>query len=288
MNLVRMCGRVFLRINERLWKRSPRTVRYGRLGLLWGRLIFFLIDKQADHLQLTTTYFFRNRPELRLLADISASRDDLRLTVIGCSEGAEVFSIIHTILKARPNIKLNVQAFDISETAIDTARQGHFPRKSRLFKYTNATELEELFEQAGETLKVKAAYRKEVCWHHADPTREPTISELPKQDIVFINRLLFHMSKTEAERCLRAAASLVRQDGHIFVSGVDLDLRSRVAREQGWLPITDYLEEIHSGDETMTEDWPFRRWGLEPLDKRRKDWALRYCSVFQITSGSKI
>lgn len=287
MNLVRLCGRVLLRINELLWKRSPKAIRHGRLGLLWGRLIFFLVDKQADHLQLTTTYFFRNRPELKLLADISTRHNNLNLTVIGCSEGAEVLSIVHTLRKARPNIKLNVQAFDISQAAIDIARQGVFPRESRLFKYTTAAELEELFEQIGETLKVKAVYREDVSWHHADPTREPTISKLPKQDIVFINRLLFHMSKAEAERCLRAAASLVRQDGYLFVSGVNLDLRSRIAQEQGWRQITDYLEEIHSGDETMTNDWPFRRWGLEPLDKRRNDWALRYCSVFQIASRSE-
>ena len=43
---------------------------------------------------------------------------------------------------------------------------------------------------------------------------------------------------------MRNLAPLIRPGGYIFVSGVDLDVRTRVARELGWQP----LAELHVGD----------------------------------------
>jgi len=284
MNIIRKSGSLFLWANLLIWSKLPKHVRRGSLGLTWGRFIFYLVGLQGGHVQLETTYFFRNRAELKLLGEITAQMNgNVDVLVVGCSEGAEVLSILHTINKAQPELKTNILAFDISESALAIARKGSYLRNSRLFKYTRAIEIEELFSRTDDTLTVNNYYMEKIQWRNEDPTREPVRSSLSKQDIVFINRLLFHMSKSEAERCLRAAASLVRRGGFLFVSGVDLDLRSRLAQEYGWRPITKYLEEIHSGDETMTMDWPFKRWGLEPLNKKRKDWALRYCSVFQLT-----
>jgi len=283
MNLVRKSGSAFLWLNQFLWLKLPEKIRRGRFGLTWGRFIFSLVGMRGGRIQLTTTYFFRNRAELRLLADIAERMENnLSVTVVGCSEGAEVFSIFYTIRKAQPDLKVNILAFDISEPVLEIAREGIFLRSSKLFKYINATETDELFDQAGESLKIKKAFMEGIHWRHDDPTREPVKSSLPKQDIVFINRLLFHMSTTEADRCLRAAALLVRPGGYLFVSGVDLDLKSRIAQESGWQPVTNHIEDIHAGDETMLMDWPLERWGLEPLDRQRNDWTLRYCSVFKI------
>src|SRR5437867_11883789 len=38
-------------------------------------------------------------------------------------------------------------------------------------------------------------------------------------------------------------------DLYLFVSGVDLDVRTKVAIELGWKPISDLLEEIHEGED---------------------------------------
>ncbi|MGA9133543.1 MAG: hypothetical protein WB384_16215, partial [Candidatus Sulfotelmatobacter sp.] len=66
------------------------------------------------------------------------------------------------------------------------------------------------------------------------------------------------------------------------VSGIDLDLRTKVASGLGWLPIQEMLDEIHEGDPSMRNAWPFHYEGLEPLNKRRADWRTRYATVFQI------
>ena len=91
------------------------------------------------------------------------------------------------------------------------------------------------------------------------------------------------MSPPEAERCLRNVARLVSPSRYLFVSGVDLDVRTKVARELGWEPVQELLEEIHEGDPYLRRYWPGQYAGLEPLNKRRRDWRIRYAAAFQLS-----
>jgi hypothetical protein len=95
------------------------------------------------------------------------------------------------------------------------------------------------------------------------------------------------MDTPEAERCLRNIARLVRPGGYLCVGGIDVDVRSRVAHELGWTPIQELLEQIHEGDPVLRNDWPFHYAGLEPLDKNRDDWNIRYAAVFRIGTAEK-
>ena len=106
------------------------------------------------------------------------------------------------------------------------------------------------------------------------------VNTLGGHDIVFASKFLFHMESAAADKCLRNVSRLVNPAGHLFVSGADLDVRSRVMRELGWTPLQDRLEEMHDGDPQVRRDWPWRYWGLEPLAKSRPDWSLRYASLF--------
>jgi hypothetical protein len=81
-----------------------------------------------------------------------------------------------------------------------------------------------------------------------------------------------------ADRCLRNIARLVKPGGHLFVSGIDLDVRTSVARGMGWKPVAD-LREIHEGDPSLRRGWPLEYWGLEPFCDDRSDWRIRYASA---------
>src|SRR5438045_5413468 len=96
------------------------------------------------------------------------------------------------------------------------------------------------------------------------------------------------MRAEQAEPCLRNLARLVKPGGYLFVSGVDLNVRTKVARELGWTPVTDLIREIHEGDPSLRQDWPLQYWGLEPVQQNRLDWMIRYASVFQIPEGSSV
>jgi hypothetical protein len=90
------------------------------------------------------------------------------------------------------------------------------------------------------------------------------------------------MARTDSERCLRNIAQLVGPGGYVFVSGVDLDVRTKTALDLGWEPIRELMVEIHDGDRSVRADWPWEWWGLEPLNRKRQDWQTRYAAAFRI------
>jgi CheR methyltransferase, SAM binding domain len=142
-------------------------------------------------------------------------------------------------------------------------------------------EIEELFDRDGNVVTVKSSIKEGINWHVGDVGDSETLDALGPQDIVVANNFLCHMEPPMAERCLHNIARSVSPHGHLFVSGVDLDIRTKVAADLGWHPLQELLEDIHEGDPCMNALWPCHYGGLESLNKGRKDWRLRYASAFQ-------
>jgi chemotaxis methyl-accepting protein methylase len=284
----------YLRVNESLWRRMPPSVETYRLTESYGHFLHSLVLHQQRRMS-SGTCFLRNRPELDLIRTLAirANLDrPLRITVLGASNGAEVYSIAWAIRSAQPDFRLDLQAIDISAEVVEAARVGRYPvgfsplTSTPLFEVMKPTEIREMFDEEGEALRVKPWLREGIFWHVGDAADPQTGGLLGLQDIVVANRFLCHMRPPDAERCLRGVARRVAPGGVLFVSGVDLDVRTKVAVELGWKPWPESLEEIHDGDSSLRHGWPFRYWGLEPIDKRRTDWTLRYASVFQLPGGS--
>jgi SAM-dependent methyltransferase len=136
-------------------------------------------------------------------------------------------------------------------------------------------------DREGSRLRVKPWAREGISWDVGDAGDPGILDALGPQDIVVANRFLCHMDPGDAERCLRNLARLVRPGGHLFVSGLDLDVRTRVAEDLGWQPVHDAIEDLHDGDPSLRRGWPCSYWGLEPLDKGRNDWRVRYASFLE-------
>jgi SAM-dependent methyltransferase len=257
----------------------------------YGRFLHSLARLHTDREMYLGTFFFRNRPELELIGRLShpiATRRPVRISVLGCSNGAEVYSIRWTLRSLKPGVQLVLHAMDISAAALECAREGIYsPGVSELVRepicaLMTAEEISGMFDEQGERLAVKPALKEGITWHTGDAGDPRTRDALGPQDIVVANRFLCHMAPPDAERCLRSIARLVAPGGHLFVSGIDLDVRTKVAMDLGWTPLPDLLEGIHDGDRSLRGDWPCKYWGLEPLDRTRSDWAIRYASVFQV------
>jgi SAM-dependent methyltransferase len=157
---------------------------------------------------------------------------------------------------------------------------------TNIFERMTAAEIEELFDRAGDVVTIKSWIKDGINWHVGDAGEPEILDALGSQDIVLANNFLCHMDPAAAEKCLRNIARLVSPHGYLFVSGIDLDIRTKVAHDLGWKPLQELLEEIHEGDPIMKQFWPCHYGGLEPLNKRRQDWRLRYAAAFQfVPSG---
>jgi SAM-dependent methyltransferase len=168
---------------------------------------------------------------------------------------------------------------------VEFAKQGVYSLKSsqltdtKIFDRMTASEMDELFDRDGDLVAVKPWIKEGMKWRVADAGEPETLDLLGSQDMVVANNFLCHMDPPEAERSLRNIARLVSPGGHLFVSGIDLDVRTKVALALGWNPVQELLEEIHDADPSW---WPFHYGGLEPLNKRRPDWRVRYAAAFRI------
>lgn len=281
----------YLRLNRRIWEIIPPGLRNFYPVRAYETWLNSLVRLSLTRRQYFGTFFLRNRPALELmrrLAEEKADGSTLRITVLGCSAGAEVYSILWTIRSARPDLKVLVCAMDISKEILNFAKRGVYAPTtcglvgSSIFERLTAHEMEQMFDLEGDDASIKPWLREEITWQLGDASSQGLVGSLGPQDIVVASNFLCHMEPPAAENCLRNIAGLVNGEGYLFVSGVDLEVRAKVASEFGWRPIPELLEQIHDGDPSLREGWPWCWWGLEPLDRRRPDWQLRYAAVFQI------
>jgi SAM-dependent methyltransferase len=237
------------------------------------------------------TFFLRNRPALELKRRLACKRNHgstLRIAVLGCSIGAEVYSILWTIRSARPDLKVLLNALDISKQILSLAEKGIYTADTSqlvdasIFERLTEAEMVQMFDWKGNQAKVKSWLRKGITWHLRDAADPELVKILGPQDMVVASNFLCHMVRADAERCLRNIARLVSPGGYLFVSGVDLDVRTKVALDLGWEPVPELIAEIHNGDPSVRADWPWQWWGLEPLNQRRRDWRTRYAASFRI------
>ena len=258
---------------------------------IYGRWLHNLVRPYAYRTFYFGTFFLRNRPQLELarrLSEQTRKGTSLTITILASSIGAEVYSILWTIRSKRPDLKVVANAVDISREALEFAQNGVYPlgysefAQKHIFASVTKEEMVELFDNEGDQVRIKAWLREGIIWRLGDAADPQLITLLGPQDMVFANNFLCHMYPAEAQRCLHNIVKLVRPGGYLYVSGIDLDVRTRVVRDLMLEPITDSIEDIHNGDSSLTKDWPFAYWGLEPFNMRRRDWKIRYSSVFRV------
>jgi SAM-dependent methyltransferase len=241
---------------------------------------------QARTPEATYTRFMRNRPQLATIADLAAVAAGIgrpwRIAVMGCSTGAELYSILHAVRLRCPGLALAAVGVDISPQVIEQAASGVYRADDRELGDLSQSEQSALLVPDGERLRVREELVSGVRWIADDACNEALRRELGPQDLVVANNFLVHLDDPTAERCVRNIVAMLPPGGHITLWGMNLDLRERLAREYGWTPVVARIEAIHDADARAREVWPWRYWGLEPLDRTRHDWQRRYATIFQV------
>jgi SAM-dependent methyltransferase len=283
--------KAYLRLNRVLWNNLPASFSTLAPIRSYGNFLHTLVRMQGVRGQAFATYFLRNRPQLELIRRLVARRtetDAVRIAVLGCSIGVEVYSVAWAIRSAKSNLKLILHGVDISRDAVEMGKRGVYSlvgsqwTNTDLFERMTEGEIEEFFDRVDDEAMVKSRIKDGIKWQVCDVGDPQILDTLEQQDIVVANNFLCHMEPPMAERCLRNIARLVKPKGYLFVSGIDLDVRTRVADDLGWLPVEELLGDIHEGDPSITSLWPLSYVGLEPLNKNRQDWRRRYAAAFQL------
>jgi SAM-dependent methyltransferase len=296
MRLGRALALSYLRLNRLIWRHFPAGVQAGHLMTTYGHFLHRLVLVHSPRATGTVTFFFRNRPQLELISKLAmqgrADSEPLKIAVLACSQGAEAYSIACSVRSRCPKAKIQITCSDILEEVLKFAQRAAYPAETtrlqdtRIFERMTDREVQALCDFQGKYARVRPEFQEGMIWRVADAGDPGVLNLLGPHDIVVANNFLCHMAPPEAERVLRNVARLVTPSGYLVVSGVDLDVRTAVARDLGLKPVTELIEEIHNADPSLTREWPWKYWSLEPLDKTRGDWMLRYASVFQMPECS--
>ena len=90
--------------------------------------------------------------------------------MLGCSIGAEVYSILWAIRSARPDLKVLLDAVDISQEMLSFAEKGvYVPSTSQvvgasIFERLTEAEMVEMFDWDGDQARVKSCLREGITW----------------------------------------------------------------------------------------------------------------------------
>jgi chemotaxis methyl-accepting protein methylase len=291
---------------SRIWRHIVRPILV-RYGAHLHSLVLRFVDRRQNH----STSFFRNRAELELirrLVDQASLGSTIDVAVLACSKGAEVYSIAWALKSARPDLTINLRASDVSREVVEFAKRGEYAFKRSdgdrdrdsgtvklsvdtyrdqlpgysPFKFMSESEKKAMFDRDGDVVRVKSWIKEGITWRCADAGDPELVSILGPQDMVVASRFLCHMEPVAAERVLRNISRIVKPGGYLFVSGVDLDVRMRVAMDMKWKAVTELMEEIYDGDPSIRDGWPFDYWATEPFNPKGRDATIRYASAFKI------
>ena len=128
--ILRRSTRSLLVGSRRIWNRLPLSLRLLSLGRLYGRHLHALVRLHARRSQSSAT-FFCETGQLELMGRLvhqKAHGSSLDISVLACSKGAEVYSILWSIRRARPDLRLRMQAVDVAQEILEFAARGVYSR----------------------------------------------------------------------------------------------------------------------------------------------------------------
>ena len=228
--------------------------------------------------------FLQNRPLLAVLRRLAVEWPpgrSVRLAVVGCGTGAELYSVLWTMRGARRDLVVHAVGTDASSVALSSAAAGRYAIGDAELASIDERETEELFELEQDDRVVRPWIAAGVEWRVADVHDDEALRSLAGQDIVLANDVLRHLTDDDAERCLDRVARLVAPGGYVVTCDMSADVRRRVMRRLGYLPVPVEIRALHAARPDALAQWPMAYWAREPLDVRRPDWIHRYAVIHQ-------
>lgn len=259
--------------------RSPRAqrVRY------WLALHF----EQRSH--FTFTQFQRLPTQFDALTGpvldfLCAPRlpEPLRIVALGCSTGAEPYSISSALLARFPGLAFEIDAYDIDESVLQVARRATYAADTVLaHRLLRPDFVANTFDCDGDYFAVKRHIADRVRFHRADLLDPALPSVIQPADIVCVQNVLCNMSRTVAKRAFQNTVALLRPRSVLFVDGMDPDMRAHATHAAALTPLPFALERIHNEARVIRgERYPWYATGLEPFAAQRRDRERRYATIF--------
>ncbi|MBN1346932.1 MAG: ATP-binding cassette domain-containing protein [Phycisphaerae bacterium] len=238
-----------------------------------------------------TTFFYRNAPQVAYLFDevfpAFPPNRPIRVRCWECSIGAEPYTVaIESARRKDRQYVLAIEGLDRDPELVQGAVQAEYNETELFYNGFGRMPrdlLDAYFEENAEGNYVLCdEVRFRVLFGVGDILSKDC-TRLPPAEVLLCQNTLMHMPPADATRALANLISQAAPGAVVALAGTDPDLLVEAVQEYALQPITDRIEEIHDG-------WRFRRsrpdapWGLRPIDRSEKDWEIRNCSLFRVST----
>ncbi|MGH7467775.1 MAG: CheR family methyltransferase [Longimicrobiales bacterium] len=255
----------------------------------WRAFRYRLVVATARRASTDCTNFLRVRTQFEVLVDAVLTHlapagltRDLEIVVLGCSTGAEPYSIASVLTRYRPDLRFHVRAADIDAALIARARRARYQSHEVLDCWAVDDDfVMHTFQREADAFVVKPEIARHVSFEVADLLDPGLVQRFGRADVVFAQNVLFHFPRRQARFAFQQLCALLRGPGALFIAGMDLDLRVRLTRKHGLLPLEHRVREIHEDARVLRgRFWPWYYWGLEEYQPNRRDHVHRYATIF--------
>ncbi len=241
-----------------------------------------------DRVHYTFTQFLRSpaqydallRPVLDALAGPKRT-GRLRIVVIGCSIGAEPYTISSILLKNCPDLDFAIDGYDIDPAVLERAAAARYTEREVLGNRSITPEfIGDTFERQGEDFVVLPAVAGRVRFYPIDALDPGMAERVGPADIVYAQNILMNLSRPLARQAFGNILGVLRPKSALFIDGMDLDLRTRYTRAARLTPLAYRVREIHEEALAIRGDrYPYHYSGLPPFDDG-PDADRRFATIF--------
>jgi chemotaxis protein methyltransferase CheR len=172
---------------------------------------------------INVTEFFRDpnrwvRLRDQILPTLLAERRQLRIWSAGCSQGAEVYSLLMLLDHYRHAGPHHLLATDIDPSALAVARAGG-PFAPSLVQNVGTGKLAQYFSQAGDGWHVRPDLRARVTFREADLLGEPTERDF---DLIVCRNVVIYFTEAAKSRVHDHFDRALRPGGILFTGATEL------------------------------------------------------------------
>jgi chemotaxis protein methyltransferase CheR len=209
------------------------------------------------------------------------TRKVLKITVLGCSTGAEAYSIASILRSHHPNLAFTIHAYDIDKEYVDKARSARYTHEEVFnAEFITADFVNATFDKENDFYVIKNDITKLVHFDVADALDPELQERVGASDIVYAQHFLIHLGNMLAIKAFNNICRLLNARAALFISDPDLGLRQKLTRRNGLMPLEYKVEEIHNEVGINCKGWPYLYTGIEPFLIVKKDWQRRYSTIF--------
>lgn len=176
----------------------------------------------ASVLSNNETYFFRERAQLKALADgivdeFLARRTHVRLWSAACSSGEEAYSLAITLLETGKLLdsQLSIRATDISTRVLDLAEHGFYRALS--FRATEPATIEKWFAPQGDGFVINERVKRLVGFGRLNLLDAARVAAEGPFDAIFCRNVLIYFDKPTQKRVVESFAKALRPGGYLFL-----------------------------------------------------------------------